>query len=164
MFESENFTVSAWVKYDALGGSNNVDTNNQIIVGKESYELGVDNQGVPYFNIQNDTIINNLTNDSYTVLLDIGGAGDADSSHIGYETNIYRKDDAYEMWTGCHNGSSWFVCYANSSDSISWSKYASNPVLDLGANGQWDDFGVLPIDVIVDEGYYHMWYFGFNGF
>jgi hypothetical protein len=52
------------------------------------------------------------------------------------------------------------VGYATSSDGISWTKYGSNPVLNLGASGQWDDGTIEGATVLVlnDATEFHMWY------
>ncbi len=44
-----------------------------------------------------------------------------------------------------------------------WTKYPGNPVLDLGANGTWDDFLVINPMVILDGVDYKMWYAGNDG-
>ncbi|MBC8456488.1 MAG: hypothetical protein H8D67_00650, partial [Deltaproteobacteria bacterium] len=46
---------------------------------------------------------------------------------------------------------------------ISWEKYPANPVIDLGANGSWDDAHVSHPSVLFDGTKYHMWYVGDNG-
>jgi predicted GH43/DUF377 family glycosyl hydrolase len=41
-----------------------------------------------------------------------------------------------------------------------WTKYAGNPVLDVGASGTWDDLGIWDPAVVFDGSVYHMWYSG----
>jgi len=41
-----------------------------------------------------------------------------------------------------------------------WVKYPGNPVLDVGVDGTWDDYGVSHPDVIFDGTKYQMWYAG----
>jgi predicted GH43/DUF377 family glycosyl hydrolase len=41
-----------------------------------------------------------------------------------------------------------------------WTKYAENPVLDIGAPGAWDDEIVDEAKVVFDGQTYHMWYLG----
>ncbi|MBI4430020.1 MAG: hypothetical protein HY562_12980, partial [Ignavibacteriales bacterium] len=44
-----------------------------------------------------------------------------------------------------------------------WFKYESNPVLDHGPVGSWDDVGVFISSVIVEKGIYRAWYTGEDG-
>jgi hypothetical protein len=43
------------------------------------------------------------------------------------------------------------IGYAYSSDGITWTRYASNPIITKGTSGQLDDWGVLPGDIRIDE-------------
>jgi uncharacterized repeat protein (TIGR01451 family) len=43
------------------------------------------------------------------------------------------------------------------------SKEAGNPILEVGAPGNWDDVGVSHPSVILDSGTYKMWYSGYDG-
>src|SRR3990167_607509 len=52
------------------------------------------------------------------------------------------------------------VGYATSSDGISWTRYGSNPVLSLGAGGEWDDEDVSVSDVWLEDSTYYMLYSG----
>ena len=44
-----------------------------------------------------------------------------------------------------------------------WTKGTSNPVLDLGASGSWDDVSVILPSVILETGTFKMWYHGDDG-
>ena len=44
-----------------------------------------------------------------------------------------------------------------------WEKYPDNPVLDLGANGTWEDYHVDGPTVFFDGAEYQMWYSGDDG-
>jgi len=44
-----------------------------------------------------------------------------------------------------------------------WTKHPDNPVLRLGANGEWDDELVANLFTIFDGSRYHGWYSGFDG-
>jgi len=49
---------------------------------------------------------------------------------------------------------------ATSNDGLSWTRYPSNPVLTVGAAGQWDANSVNEAWVIQENGEYKMWYSG----
>ena len=55
------------------------------------------------------------------------------------------------------------LCYATSNDGIVWEPYENNPVLDLGAPGEWDDYHVGYQFVLFEDGTYKMWYPGTDG-
>ena len=65
----------------------------------------------------------------------------------------------YRMWYSGHGSKCW-IGYATSPDGIVWTKYADNPVLDLGPSGAWDSDSVHNPDVHFDEGLFKMWYTG----
>ena len=48
----------------------------------------------------------------------------------------------------------------SSNAELTWTKYEGNPVLDVGAPGEWDDTVVFPGSVIIDNSTYKMWYSG----
>ena len=55
------------------------------------------------------------------------------------------------------------ACSATSIDGINWVKSNDNPILELGADGTWDDYGTDHPIVIKDETTYKMWYAGYDG-
>jgi len=70
-------------------------------------------------------------------------------------------------------GSTYIMCYAGtgidfrhrlglavSTDGISWSRYANNPVLDLGANGSFDERGLSAPWVLKVGSTFHVWFAG----
>ncbi|MBI9103946.1 MAG: hypothetical protein JEY99_16130 [Spirochaetales bacterium] len=46
---------------------------------------------------------------------------------------------------------------------LTWIKDANNPVLNLGANGTWDDFNAMPGSILKEDSVYKMWYSGYDG-
>ena len=65
----------------------------------------------------------------------------------------------YHMWyTGFDISWNVRLGYATSTDATTWTKYASNPVLDAGAQGTWDQSGPGSPSIIFDSTTYHMWY------
>ncbi len=72
----------------------------------------------------------------------------------------------YKMWyTGVNLDSpipsETNIGYASSSDGISWQKDTlDNPVLTIGAPGQWDNPKIMEPVVVFIDSVYHMWYTG----
>ena len=92
-------------------------------------------------------------------ILGLGASGAWDDVHVA-GPYVMKDGSTYKMWFHGYDGSHWNTGYATSSDGKAWTKYASNPVLKLGANGDWDDnHAALPC-VLKDGGGYRMWYNG----
>lgn len=88
-------------------------------------------------------------------------AGDWDGGGVRYPS-VINNGDMYEMWyVGRDLYDVWRIGYATSSDGLTWTKYASNPVLDIGADGEWDAAG-FEGPFVIKEGptSYKMWYSG----
>lgn len=78
--------------------------------------------------------------------------------------SVLYEGGEYKMWySGADSSGVVRIGYATSSDGITWLKYGSNPVLDVGAADGWEDEDVSAPSVIKDGGIYHMWYTGFDG-
>lgn len=84
-----------------------------------------------------------------------------------------------ETFTILKVGSNWFawyagnsaatppghqIGYATSEDGITWTRYASNPVITLGAGGTWDSVFVYPCSVLEEDGIYYLYYFGTDSY
>ncbi len=82
-----------------------------------------------------------------------------DSVQVHYPMVLYNGT-GFEMWYSGYDGTNYRVGYATSPDGISWTKYAANPVLNLGLPGSWEDFYVGETSVLKEGGIYHMWYSG----
>jgi hypothetical protein len=52
-------------------------------------------------------------------------------------------DSGFKMWYAGHDGSNWRIGYATSPDGFAWTKSASNPVIDLGGSGTFDQSGCI---------------------
>jgi len=104
------------------------------------------------------TWIKNISNP----VLDIGSAGAWDDDDIRTPVVIF-DGTTYHMWYSGYDISNWRIGYANSTDGITWMKYTSNPVLNLGPSGSWDSASVYYPTVIYDGITYHMWYSGADG-
>lgn len=95
-------------------------------------------------------------------VLDLGPAGSWDSEGVSNPTVIV-KDELFHMWYAGYDGVKVRIGYAISSDGIHWNKHSSNPVLEPGPDGEWDDAGVSCPSVIYAGEAYRMWYAGYDG-
>jgi predicted GH43/DUF377 family glycosyl hydrolase len=90
-----------------------------------------------------------------------------ENSQIFAPVVLYDREetDATRRWKMWYGGSSFGqgIGYAYSSDGLTWTKYASNPVLSLGAGGQWDDVYVYPGAVIRRGNEFILFYGGYDG-
>jgi len=94
-------------------------------------------------------------------VLDLGPGG-WDSYHVANPTVLFDCD-IYKMWYAGRDGSRWRIGYAISTDGITWMKQPTNPVLNIGPNGTWDDKNVDVPCVIHNGSHYEMWYSGLSG-
>ncbi|HNB54977.1 MAG TPA: hypothetical protein PK530_23710, partial [Anaerolineales bacterium] len=78
---------------------------------------------------------------------------------------IVQDGGTYKMWfTGIELNGPGRIGYATSPDGITWTKSPSNPVLDVGAPGEWDENGLeAPFVIQESPTSYKMWYSGFGG-
>lgn len=66
-------------------------------------------------------------------VLQAGAAGSWEANSVGSPT-VIKDGSIYKMWyTGLDAALYGRIGYATSSDGITWTKYAGNPVLDVGA-------------------------------
>jgi predicted GH43/DUF377 family glycosyl hydrolase len=125
--------------------------------GCQAYEVGLWRIGYAY---SSDGI--NWTKYENNPVLDLGANGEWDDVYVE-EPSVILDGGTYKMWYAGYDGSNIRIGYATSLDGISWTKSTSNPVLDLGADGEWDDVRVSNSSVILDGGTYRMWYTGNDG-
>ncbi|MCK4824369.1 hypothetical protein KA005_51935, partial [bacterium] len=95
-------------------------------------------------------------------VVDLGTAGSWESSHVHSPSVVFNGSD-YQMWYTASDGANSRIGYATSPDGVTWTKHASNPVLDIGTNGQWDDVHAFSPSVILNGTDYQMWYTGDDG-
>ena len=92
-----------------------------------------------------------------------GPAGSWDDADVFFP-EVILDGSTFKMWYGGYGGTRQRIGYAESSDGITWTKHASNPVLDVGPPGSWDDQEVVPGAVVFDGSSYKMWYWGNGNF
>jgi predicted GH43/DUF377 family glycosyl hydrolase len=101
--------------------------------------------------------------DTNNPVLDIGPAGSWDENNVGYPSVII-KESIFHMWYSGENDQSGNIGYAISYDGSTWVKDTSNPVLEVGDIGSWEEVEVFPMpnSVLYHEGQYKIWYGGEN--
>jgi sucrose-6-phosphate hydrolase SacC (GH32 family) len=99
------------------------------------------------------------------------GSNPVASGGVAWENNemcpttvIRVSSSDYRMWYhGGNNSGTRRIGYATSSDGLSWTKNAGNPILTVGAGGAWDETAVVEPKVVrVSSSDYRMWYRGWN--
>ena len=77
-----------------------------------------------------------------------------DTSNWG--SAVIHDESGFRMWYSGGNVDHFRAGYATSVDGSVWTKYAGNPIMDLGPPGSFDDQGVMPNTVILRNGIYQM--------
>ncbi len=88
-----------------------------------------------------------------------GEPGEWDDQFV-YGAAVTHDGEQFRMWYSGGDGSYERVGYATSPDGTVWTKYAGNPVMDVGPAGSWNDRIVRPGTVIIDGDIFKMWFFG----
>ena len=91
-----------------------------------------------------------------------GASGEWDDYGLLSGAVIWDGSQYLMYFTGI-DGSNWRIGAATSPDGVVWTKYANNPVIVLGASGEWDDVHVLRPDALFDGSTYHLWYTASDG-
>jgi predicted GH43/DUF377 family glycosyl hydrolase len=106
--------------------------------------------------LRRDTVIASLPNDLYAIS----------------DCWVLKEGNTYKMW---YTGGGFNyptdtlmrsrICYATSTDGVTWDKYVANPVLDISYSGGWDSLGVETVSILIDSAApsterYKMWYAG----
>lgn len=92
-------------------------------------------------------------------VLDVGPPGSWDDLQVGAPSVIF-DGSVYRMWYYGNPYGPVRIGLATSTDGITWTKYAGNPV--LSASG-WEGWWVLEPEVLFDGSTYQMWYTGYDG-
>lgn len=84
-----------------------------------------------------------------------------------YPMQVIEVDGTYHLfYNGQPEGTGQFeaaeVGHATSTDGVAWELDPANPVLTLGAAGEWDDNALWGVAIIHDESGFRMWYSGFD--
>ena len=91
-------------------------------------------------------------------VLEVGAPGEWDAGVVDHSEVIF-DGLTYHMWyaggLAVHETD---IGYATSTDGVTWTKYAGNPVLLRGKLGEWDAGSLQPGAVLWDGATYRMWY------
>ena len=85
-----------------------------------------------------------------------GAPGEWDSSGV-VATGTLFDGSIYHMWYSIVDTIGG-IGYATSPDGVNWTKHASNPVLNPGPEGTWDDKRPGSPAVVLVNSTFHMWY------
>src|SRR3989339_780654 len=103
-------------------------------------------------------------------VMGVGGVGAWDITSVQYP-RVIKEDTTYKMWYTGQTGSNYRIGYATSPDGVTWTRHANNLctgttgngcIVNIGADTEWDDYHVIPGNVLNDNGTYKMWYSGYN--
>ena len=95
-------------------------------------------------------------------VLTVGSGEDFDSQDLK-SIWVLHDDDEYKMYYTATNSSAMpRLGLATSPDGITWTKYAQNPILELGQTGSWNEYRSHNASVIKREGLYYLWFTGSN--
>ncbi|MCK5328508.1 MAG: tandem-95 repeat protein, partial [Candidatus Latescibacteria bacterium] len=153
-----------WVKYPAHTDLESPVSHPSALFFEDTYHLWVVREQEFQRSICYAQSANGVTWENYPgnpVLRD-GIEADWDGEFVS-EPSVLYDGTVYRMWYAGYDGTKLRIGYATSADGVDWTKHASNPVLDAGASGAWDDAGVSSPSVLVDGSGYHMWYSGYDG-
>lgn len=96
-------------------------------------------------------------------VLDVGAGGQWDDAGLGSASVLKLGPTSYRMWYfGSDGAGGEAIGTAASSDGLSWTKDAGNPVFSPSASG-WDSAFVSEPWVLFDGVTYRMWYSGGDG-
>ena len=82
------------------------------------------------------------------------------------QPSILKIDGVYHMWytgVGSSVPSVVVIQYATSLDGLTWERYEGNPVLQMGAEGEFDSYQCGRPKVLLIDGKFHMWYDAYDG-
>jgi predicted GH43/DUF377 family glycosyl hydrolase len=99
------------------------------------------------------------TNYAGNPVLNNGAPGQWDRAGV-FNPAVVLEGSTYHMWYAGWDSVNTRIGYATSTDGIAWTKFAGNPVLDVGSIGSWDSAAVLSPSVVLDGSTFHMWYEG----
>ncbi len=75
---------------------------------------------------------------------------------------VLKLEDGFHIWylgSGAYKGkTAWRIGHATSPDGRNWTKSGTDPVLDVGKDGDWDCGTFMSLDVIFRDGKFLFWY------
>lgn len=86
-----------------------------------------------------------------------GASGEWDENSVGPGTVLFY-DNTYHMYYDGSGPRPYGIGHATSTDGIIWTRDLNNPILELGAAGEWDDYFISDPFVVKADTIFHMWY------
>jgi uncharacterized repeat protein (TIGR01451 family) len=133
----------------------------EVVVVAGTYHMYYTDRSVIPEIVRHRTSADGLAWSASTVVLQSGAAGSWDDDGV-VVSSVLVEGGVLKMWytgrgtTGPVNQ----IGYATSPDGVVWTKHAGNPVMSVGAAGQWDSARVREASVVHVGSTYHMWYGG----
>lgn len=146
--------ASSWVAFASV-----IDQDSQYVM----WYSGADNTNGVNASVGRATSSDGLhwTKDTLNPVMQHGStAWDAKAAWI---PKVLKIGNAYTMWyTGSSSSDVWQIGRATSMDGRVWVRDTTNPVIRVGAPGQWDAALVHTGSVLFDGATYRMWYTGMS--
>jgi predicted GH43/DUF377 family glycosyl hydrolase len=95
-------------------------------------------------------------------VLSRGPAGSWDAFEVATPRVLVLGLNSYAMWYTGRDGRRSQIGIATSTDGVTWTKYAGNPILGPGTTGTWEGLDVEDPCVLYDGGVYMMYYTGWG--
>ena len=133
-----------------------------VILDGSTYKMwytGVDSPGVIQIGYATSPDGISWTKHPGNPVLSVGTVGSWEDEDVT-GPSVLKDGSTYHMWYGGHDGSTFRIGHASSSDGITWVKDPANPVLDVGDVGEWDWLSVYSPDVVQVGDGFKMWYSG----
>jgi len=94
----------------------------------------------------------------------LSGEGDDWDGGGIYAASVQHNGINFHMWYNARDTITWTqrIGYATSDNGIHWVKHSSNPVIDNGEPGSWDDHSVGIYSVNFNGSLFEMWYDGYD--
>ena len=96
-------------------------------------------------------------------ILPLGPEGSWDSQSLAGPC-VLKLEDGFHLWylgSGPYNGkTAWRIGHATSPDGLNWSRSGTDPVLDIGKEGDWDGGTLMSFDIVFRDGKLLFWYAG----
>jgi predicted GH43/DUF377 family glycosyl hydrolase len=99
------------------------------------------------------------TMDPNNPVLTAGADGEWDDVYV-WGGPLTHDGTGFHLWYTGYDGEHERIGYATSPDGSVWTKYESNPVVDIGPPGSFDEHHAWPWSVVVADGTHRMWYTG----
>jgi predicted GH43/DUF377 family glycosyl hydrolase len=99
------------------------------------------------------------TMDPNNPVLTPGADGEWDDVYV-WGGPLIHDDAGFHLWYTGYDGEHERIGYATSPDGSVWTRHESNPVVDVGPPGSFDELHAWPWSVVDTDGTHRMWYTG----